>query len=155
MDMSWLTCPRCTGVEARAELRGRELTELTIVEGAAPVAESAPLPEPPQWVALLASVEGPASGARYELPPGRYKVGRGPRPDGDFQLLTVPDPGISRDHFVLEAGRAAVVLRDLGSTNGTRVNGSRVDRHILQDGDVIRAGQTSLQVRLAPRVPEA
>ena len=56
---------------------------------------------------------------------------------------------MSRDHFALEAGVAAVVLRDLGSTNGTHVNGSRVDRHILADGDLVRAGETSFRVRLS------
>jgi pSer/pThr/pTyr-binding forkhead associated (FHA) protein len=56
---------------------------------------------------------------------------------------------MSRDHFALEAGLAAVVLRDLGSTNGTFVNNTRVERHMLAEGDIVRAGATSFQVRLS------
>jgi pSer/pThr/pTyr-binding forkhead associated (FHA) protein len=43
---------------------------------------------------------------------------------------------------VQEAG--AYVLEDLGSTNGTLVNGRRQERARLSDGDTIRAGQTTL-----------
>ena len=65
------------------------------------------------------------------------------------QLVGLPDPSMSRDHFALEAGVAAVVLRDLGSTNGTFVNEARVERHMLAEGDMVRAGATSLRVRLS------
>ena len=55
---------------------------------------------------------------------------------------------MSRDHFALEVGVAAVILRDLGSTNGTFVNGSRVERYILAPGDSVRAGETIFRVEL-------
>ena len=70
--------------------------------------------------------------------------------------LPLRDVGISRRHASVEKdvlGR--YVVSDLGSTNGTRVNQSRVDRHILQDGDVVHVGQTALRVRLALRTPGA
>ena len=41
------------------------------------------------------------------------------------------------------------VLHDLGSTNGTRVNDRRISRHPLEDGDVIRVGDTCLRFRLS------
>ena len=58
------------------------------------------------------------------------------------------DRTMSRFHceIVVEEGRA--LIRDLGSTNGTRVNERRVSRHGLQDGDVIRVGDTSLRFKL-------
>lgn len=57
----------------------------------------------------------------------------------DVQLL---DREISRQHFELVRDAAAFCLRDLGSVNGTFVNGQRTDYCQLETGDVIRAGQT-------------
>ena len=150
MEMSWRTCPRCTGNAVPQKTSGRDMVDQTVIFGAPPVRA----PEPaqaakPNWVAHLSASAGPARGAEFEILPGRWKLGRGPREESGFRLVTVADPGMSRDHFALEAGVAAVVLRDLGSTNGTFVNGSRVDRHILAEGDLVRAGETSLRVRLS------
>jgi pSer/pThr/pTyr-binding forkhead associated (FHA) protein len=47
---------------------------------------------------------------------------------------------ISRQHAEVQHRGEAFLLKDLGSTNGTWVNGQQIDQHILQDGDVIRIG---------------
>ncbi|MGY1735974.1 FhaA domain-containing protein [Geodermatophilus sp. SYSU D00684] len=85
-------------------------------------------------------VDGP--GTRHELSTGRNVIGRGT--DADIRL---PDTGVSRKHAdcVLENGTA--VVEDLGSTNGTLVNGRRVSRQALSDGDVIRIGHSVLVYR--------
>ena len=85
-------------------------------------------------------VDGP--GTRHELSTGRNVIGRGTEAD-----IRLPDTGVSRKHVdvVLEGGTATVV--DLGSTNGTLVNGRRVSRHALSDGDVIRIGHSVLVYR--------
>ncbi|RFU21057.1 FhaA domain-containing protein [Geodermatophilus marinus] len=85
-------------------------------------------------------VDGP--GTRHELTTGRNVIGRGT--DADIRL---PDTGVSRKHVdvVLDAGTA--VAEDLGSTNGTLVNGRRITRQALSDGDVIRIGHSVLVYR--------
>jgi len=58
--------------------------------------------------------------------------------------LPVGDPNISRRHAEVRAQGSGFVLHDLGSTNGTRVNGVVVAEHVLRDGDVITLGGTRL-----------
>jgi pSer/pThr/pTyr-binding forkhead associated (FHA) protein len=85
-------------------------------------------------------VDGP--GTRHELTTGRNVIGRGTEAD-----IRLPDTGVSRKHVdvVLESGVATV--EDLGSTNGTLVNGRRISRQALADGDVIRIGHSVLVYR--------
>jgi hypothetical protein len=150
VQMAWRTCPRCTGNAAPRTPAGRDMVDQTVVFGAPAVRAPQPVAAPkPDWVALLTASAGPAAGHDYAVRPGRWKLGRAPREESGFQLLAVPDPSMSRDHFALEAGVAAVVLRDLGSTNGTFVNGSRVERSILAEGDQVRAGETTFRVQLS------
>lgn len=146
MEMAWRTCPRCTGRTARAEVTGRDMADATVILGAPPV--KAPPPPPPDWVAQLVVTAGPAAGKTFDVKAGRWKFGRSPKAEPGFEIVPVPEPGMSRDHFALEAGKAAVILRDLGSTNGTFVNGQRAERHVLKDGDVIQTGSSAFTVRL-------
>jgi len=85
-------------------------------------------------------VDGP--GTKHVLSSGRNVIGRGTEAD-----IRLPDTGVSRKHVdvVLENGTA--IAEDLGSTNGTLVNGRRVTRQSLVDGDVIRIGHSVLVYR--------
>ena len=85
-------------------------------------------------------VDGP--GTRHELTTGRNVIGRGTEAD-----IRLPDTGVSRKHVdvVLDGGTAW--CEDLGSTNGTLVNGRRISRQALADGDVIRIGHSVLVYR--------
>ena len=56
---------------------------------------------------------------------------------------------LSREHFRIENQPPVCHLIDLGSTNGTKVNGLRVERVQLRDGDVITAGDSSFVVQFA------
>src|ERR1043166_8759524 len=59
--------------------------------------------------------------------------------------ICLPDPMVSRRHFTLEVQNGAYLLRDLGSANGTQVNGRRVqETRLLKAGDRIQAGGTLL-----------
>src|SRR2546430_344155 len=75
------------------------------------------------------------SGATYELVEQVITVGRAP--DNTIHL---DDPSVSGRHAELRAAGKAYQLRDLGSTNGTRVNGSPTGEIILHSGDRIRFG---------------
>lgn len=70
---------------------------------------------------------------------GACVVGR--HPTADFVL---DDPLVSRRHLRLHQVGGRWEVRDLGSTNGTALNGRLIRHAFLSDGDVIRAGDTEL-----------
>ena len=67
----------------------------------------------------------------------RTTIGR--TPDNDLQIDA---SFISRHHAVILAGPVHTIVEDLNSTNGVRVNGRRVTRHPLKDGDMVLIGKT-------------
>src|SRR5207253_10703851 len=75
------------------------------------------------------------SGATYDLVQQLITVGRAPD-----NTIHIDDPSVSGRHAELRAAGKAYQLRDLGSTNGTRVNGSATIEIILHSGDRIRFG---------------
>lgn len=80
------------------------------------------------------------------LPPGTVKtVGRTARADFILDAALV-----SRLHCRLTADRSdQLVVEDLGSTNGTIVNGRKVDRSVLRSGDRLTIGRVEFQVHPA------
>jgi len=71
------------------------------------------------------------------------RIGRGADAD-----VRVEDPGVSRSHCEIVLGSPAIV-RDLGSTNGTMVDGQRVAQAALVDGSTVQVGSTTLVYRSA------
>lgn len=67
----------------------------------------------------------------------------------DSQFCLPHDRFFSRHHCILEIAPPQTFLRDLGSTNGTFVNGLRVDTAYLKHGDRIQGGETVLEVLVA------
>lgn len=61
--------------------------------------------------------------------------------------VMVGDPGLSRRHAEIRREGDEWVLIDLGSTNGTEVNGRRINRHRLTPGDRLLLGETVLEFR--------
>jgi Protein of unknown function (DUF3662)/FHA domain len=61
--------------------------------------------------------------------------------------ITLTDPGISRHHARIVREGDDFIVEDLGSTNGTEVNGQLVKRRRLADGDRVRLGSSTLQFR--------
>jgi Protein of unknown function (DUF3662)/Inner membrane component of T3SS, cytoplasmic domain len=82
-------------------------------------------------------------GRSYPLSIGSTVIGR-----GDQANLRLPDVGISRRHARLDYDGAQVVLTDLGSTNGSMVNGQRISAVALNPGDMIQIGTTTLTFRV-------
>jgi Protein of unknown function (DUF3662)/FHA domain len=78
-------------------------------------------------------------GRRLELTKRRLVIGRSRDCD-----LTLDDPNVSRRHAEVRHEDGGYWVVDLGSTNGVEVNGSRVERAELADGDQILLGRTSL-----------
>ncbi|TDJ68311.1 MAG: FHA domain-containing protein, partial [Proteobacteria bacterium] len=59
--------------------------------------------------------------------------------------VRLDDDGVSRRHSkVTTVGNGDLVLEDLGSSNGTYVNGNRIQTHTLKDGDKIQIGSISI-----------
>src|SRR5918999_1676865 len=82
----------------------------------------------------------------FELPPGRsLVVGRGVASD-----IAIYDPTISRRHAELVAGPDGVEVKDLGSSNGTCINGSRVAAGRLQLNDSVTFGKVVFRLRGHP-----
>lgn len=79
------------------------------------------------------------AGRRVAIPGGRAVVGRSAECD-----VPVEDVNVSRRHCEVVCGRKGWEVVDLGSTNGTEVNGRRVGRAPLADGDTITVGSSEL-----------
>lgn len=95
---------------------------------------------------ILQFLNGDKSGEKKQvMPPG---IGIGRETDNDIQLLI---GGVSRYHAKLEIQDNKCFLRDLGSTNGTKLNGTLItDRVQLQNGDVIAIGEQMFRVDELP-----
>jgi len=109
----------------------------TVVEGDKPLAA-------PAW---LVAVDG--SGSRHALNPTTTTIGR--RPGNDVTLGG--DPYLSGRHAVIECSDGVWTITDVGSTNGTTVNGVRLAADMpqtLEDGDEIGVGQGVYRFEVAP-----
>jgi pSer/pThr/pTyr-binding forkhead associated (FHA) protein len=78
------------------------------------------------------------SGREYRLTKSITNIGRGT--DADIQIT---DAGASRLHCAIVLG-SQVIVRDLGSTNGTTVDGQKITEATLRDGSIIKIGNTTL-----------
>ena len=108
-----------------------------------PRAASSQFPGRPRLVVSGSSPgTGVTAGSTYELQTPVTLLGRGT--DCDLRLV---DPGVSRHHSELRMEDGQVVLVDLGSTNGTFVNGQPVRRVALADGTTVTLGRTTMIFR--------
>lgn len=87
----------------------------------------------------LVRTNGPEA---FDLEPGNsYVVGRGPSSD-----LPVPDPTISRRHAEVRSENGVLEVVDLGSSNGTQLNGNKVGRARVNPYDILTFGRASFRV---------
>ena len=97
-------------------------------------------------VAQLRQASGGVGAGSLILPSGqRISLGDRPVTVGRLPECTIPltDQNVSRRHAEIRPGRGAYVIADLGSTNGTMVNGSRIaGEQRLSDGDILSFGST-------------
>ena len=90
--------------------------------------------------AALTVLSGPAAGSEYELGATRAVIGRSAKVS-----IRIEDASVSHEHACIELGVAGFGIRDLGSTNGVRVNGARVAGAALEHGDRVHIGSVELQ----------
>ncbi|MEW5743613.1 MAG: FHA domain-containing protein, partial [Myxococcota bacterium] len=88
----------------------------------------------------LEIIAGPDSGKKRRFKGVRMIIGRTPGVD-----LQLSDQSVSRRHIELIHGDDGVMMRDLGSGNGTKVNGSRTAEKKLEHGDEIAIGKTVIR----------
>ncbi len=116
--------------------------------GSEPAAEAEPypgkitlfLPESDQRITF----EG-----RKEITLGRISEGQGILPDIDFSIHDGYNLGVSRLHAALKTTIRGVVIVDLGSANGTRVNGIKISPYtfgVLRNGDEIALGKLRFKI---------
>jgi hypothetical protein len=124
----------------------REPGVMTPAPPASPAPPAAPAPpgvaiaRRPLAILEIRTLAGPASD--YPFMGGSARVGRSR--DNEIAL---PDDRVSRRHGQLTTRHGALVYTDLGSTNGSFVNGTRVSEIALGSGDVVRLGNSTLTIK--------
>jgi len=84
---------------------------------------------------------GRQTGLTYVLGPGNTVAGR-----GAVAAIFLPDVTVSREHVRFGVDSSGLSMSDLGSTNGTYVNGQRLAAGMLKEGDELMIGKYHLRV---------
>lgn len=95
--------------------------------------------------AVVVITSGPRSGERFDAV-GELVIGR------DEATITLDDDKVSRHHAVIREAETGLAIEDVGSTNGTWLNGRRLEARAatpIRPGDEIRVGTTTLTVAAA------
>jgi diguanylate cyclase (GGDEF)-like protein len=87
--------------------------------------------------ACLVVIYGMDLGKKFNLNQSALTIGRSSKSD-----VQVDQESVSRSHAKIINTGKTIILRDLGSTNGTYVNDELIDEYVLRDGDFIKIGRT-------------
>jgi pSer/pThr/pTyr-binding forkhead associated (FHA) protein len=99
---------------------------------------------------ILEATAGPITGRRIEVRAGVIlRIGRTPKSD----YAVGEDSYLSSLHFAIECDGERARVRDLGSSNGTFLNGNKVAEETLKEGDSVMAGGSTFVVHLAETAP--
>lgn len=146
--------------ECGAQLDGVETltTQAITQDQIADELKSKPRPEPPSspinsWISLHLMDSGKILplASRNEFTLGRLSEGQPIMPDIDLTPYQAYASGVSRLHVVIKRETNRVIIMDLGSSNGTYLNGRRLSPHVeesLNHGDVVALGKLKIQVLL-------
>lgn len=94
-----------------------------------------------RWVFTV--VEGNDRGRQFIGAATELKIGRQPE-----NHICLRDPKVSRFHALIKIKDSSLIIKDLHSTNGTLVNNERIRRRKLQPGDLIKMGDSIIEVTL-------
>jgi two-component system, NtrC family, nitrogen regulation response regulator GlnG len=92
----------------------------------------------------LAVVDGPDRGKSLDLTAGAIRIGKSPE-----SHLVLTDARVSRDHLIITVTDSDVIVRDLGSKNGTYLGGAKIQEAILLPGAMVQVGDTRLRLMSA------
>jgi chromosome segregation ATPase len=122
-----------------ANVLGRLQTSIERL-GTTPATAAAPTTE---FTAELVRIDGDR---QMSFPLGRRtRIGRAPGCE-----LQIDSQSVSRNHAMILKGTRELIVEDLNSTNGVVVNGRRVSRNLLTDGDVLTIGEIQFRCVLKP-----
>ena len=97
----------------------------------------------------LECTAGPVAGRKFELTGDEVEIGRAVK-----SAIAIPDPTVSRSHLLLRKSAAGWTARDLGSGNGTVLNGERIlEETPLSEGDVLALGDTQFSFYSSEQAP--
>ena len=105
--------------------------------------ELAPLPSDVRF--SVAIIAGPQAGSVFQITKPRIFIGRGSAMD-----VQLKDSEVSRRHAMVEVRDEEAALLDLGATNGTIVDGARIDRVVLDNRSEFTIGSTTLMFIVTP-----
>lgn len=174
-EISWVTCPNCGKPNQQHEvfcyscgqllepIKGSNVTKQLNDTSSIPSGEYF---GPESVLALRMRGSGDVFEVRpqksdHEIIVGRSSSGSAIMPDVDLNTRQAADLGVSRMHMAVryEADQNAVLVVDLGSANGTFINGQRVlpkEIRVLRHGDELRLGKLVLMVSFRhPAKPES
>ena len=97
------------------------------------------LDELPPGVGMLVVTRGPNSGSRFALDQPVVTAGR--HPDS---VIFLDDITVSRRHAEIRVEDGSLLVRDVGSLNGTYLNRERIEQGELHDGDTVQVGKFKL-----------
>lgn len=141
-------CPHCGAPVSRPESADRAVDGRSVDQTTASIEVGAldrqealeDVPELRPGTGMLAVVRGPNAGSRYLVDRDTTTIGR--HPDSHIFL---DDVTVSRRHAEVERDGDTLSVIDLGSLNGTYVNGERVDSRELRTGDEVQVGRFKLR----------
>jgi two-component system, cell cycle response regulator len=87
--------------------------------------------------ACLVVIYGLELGRKYNLDTTNVVIGRSSKSE-----IQIDQESVSRNHAKIINTGKSIILRDLGSTNGTYVNDQLIDEYVLRDGDFVKIGRT-------------
>lgn len=165
-----IVCPNCNHREVAGALFCSEcgaqlvsmnrLTTQSIGRPSGPLSDAA-VPPPDAPATIAAGIDAVISlylvdsgqllnlAGRTEFTLGRVAEGQPILPDVDLSPYEAFSLGVSRLHASLKLANERVIITDLGSSNGTRVNGQKIVPHLeypLNHGDMIALGKLKIQI---------
>ncbi|WP_427130201.1 FtsK/SpoIIIE domain-containing protein [Pseudarthrobacter sp. S9] len=111
-----------------------------LVDGFPATTQGSGAGQPGAALLILAVHSGPGAGIVFALRRGQFRIGR------SGTEVVIPDAELSREHARLDVSESAVTLVDLGSANGTRVDGRRVRQSAVTTGSLIRCGDSTMSL---------
>lgn len=97
-----------------------------------------------QAIARLAIASPEGEVHEFLVKESTITIGRAPH-----NTLVIQDPAVSGEHAAIMSLQGELILEDMDTTNGTKVNGQPVKKHFLQDGDLVALGRYTVRyVRL-------